>query len=333
MRALVAAVFLLMAAVLPLQAQTTPSLQPTGTIALAESGLLTFASGGDYLVVASGQQLELYDVRGASPARDVVTMSLDSAPLALTAAFNFALAAVGATSPDDSLLVIAPDQYSRGGFGIVNVLAIPKGTHLIVLSPDKTWGLAASDTTYVTMALSAADDIQISAPFPTGETPLIGAALTNQSALLIFKNSNRVAAIPLNTSSQSRPRPNALTLDKPAVAIAISDDGTLGAVALEDNRLTLFDPTTLKIIRTLTLEDGLATELRFVTSGDQRLLALKIDQRPAIMLLDVSQPDVETLPGSLAVDQQARSLAAAGAKLAVSAASGVQIFSLGTPDS
>jgi hypothetical protein len=333
MRALAAAAALLLAAAIPLQAQNTPLPQPVGSIAVADSGLLTFASGSDYLVVATGQELELYDVRSDADPRDVVSFPIDSAPLALAATTDFALAALGDDSTDDSLLVIAPDRYNKGGFGIVNVLDVPKGTRQIALSPNKQWGLAAADTTYVTMALSAADDIQISAPFEAGETPIIGAALTNDTALLIFQHSTRVAVMPLNTSNQAKPRPNALTLDQPAVAITVSDDGQVGAIALEDNRLTLFDPSTLKVIRTVTLEDGPATDLRFLTSGSQRLLVLRIDQRPALMLLDVSQPSADSLPESLPVTDEARSLAASGAKLAVSDAEGVQLFRLGSPNS
>ncbi len=335
MRAPVIAVSLLMATAMaiPLQAQDIPLPQPVGIIAVADSGLLTFASGSDYLIVASGQELELYDVRSDSDPRDVVSFPLDSAPRALAASINFALAAVSTDAAEDTLLVIAPDAYSKGGFGIINVLDIPKDTQQIALSPNRKWGLAASDQTYVTMALSAADDIQISAPFAVGDAPLMDVALTDDTALMIFQHSSRVAAMALDTSSQTRPRLNALTLDQPAVAIAVSDDGTLGAISQENNRLTLFDPAALTIIRTVALEDGPATDLRFLTSGSQRLLVLKIDHRPAVMLLDVSQPDTASLPGSLPVAEEARSLAASGAKLAISDAEGVKLFRLDTPSS
>ena len=322
-----------MAAASPLRAQEHSAVEPTGSIAVDASGLLTFASSGDYLIVANGRQLELYDVRDPAQPRDVVTMSLDTPLLALTATVDYALAAVGNSGTTDNILVIAPDKYSRGGFGIVNILDVPAGTRQLVLSPDNHWALALGDQSYVTMALSAADDIQISAPFASDTAPLIGAALTNDTALLIRQGAKQVAAVPLDTSNQSQPQTSTLALDSDPVAVTLSEDGSLAAVSLNDRRIVLFDPASMKSLKTVSLEDGPVTELRFLEAGEQRILVMKIDGRPALMLLDVTRLDPSPLPESLVVDQSARALATSGLALAVSDAQGIRLFRLGAENS
>jgi len=259
---LVAAVLLaVMGSVFPLRAQdAAPTALPLASIGLPDARLLAFFLRRRYADRHQRRRAALYDSGQPARLRQVVTLPLDGPAVALAAA-DFTLVAVATTGAADSLVVIAPDPYSRGGFGVVNFLDAPKGIHLIALSPARKWALASGDDAYVTLALSAADNIEVSAPVPVGDTPLIGAALTDDTALLIHHDSPRVAAAPLDPAGNATPQPAALALDAPAVAIAVSGDGALGAVALKDKRLVLFDPSTLKILNTVTLEDGLSGEV------------------------------------------------------------------------
>jgi hypothetical protein len=307
--------------------ESAPTAERVASVSVGNGGALTYVSGGDYLVVADGDQLQLYNVKSPDSPQDAASVVLDDTPLALAATSNFALAVVPSRGDVDTLVIIAPDRYSRGGFGAVNYLDVPKNARLIVLSPNDRWALVSGDAGYVTMGMSAADNIESSSLFETGDSPVIAAALTDDVALLIRRGDPVVQSFNLSTSSASEMH-DELRLDAPATAISVSGDSTLGAAALEDNRLTLFDAQTMAVYGTFDLEDGPVSQMRFIQSGRRSYLALMIEGRTAVMVLDVTEPTKVSLPGSVSMRSGARirSIAAHDGFLALSGGNGVDIF-------
>lgn len=310
-------------------AQDAPAADQVASLSVRDGGLVAYVAGGDYLIVADGAQLQLYNLTDPSDPQDAASIVLDDSPVALEATSDFALVALPTDSSPDELLIIAPDRYSRGGFGIVNWLDVPDNPAQIVLSPDNRWALVYGDNGYVTMALSAADNIEVSAPVDTGDARVIDAALTNDRALLIREGANEVEVRNLTTSLRAQATPEALLLDGEATAIGVSSDGSLGAVTLADQQVVLFDPDTLETLQTVALEDGPVSDLRFLSQDGRTYLALMIDNRPAIMLLDVTDPADIGLPGSVGVGSgSVLAFAVSGDHLALSRGDAVLIFQL-----
>jgi hypothetical protein len=100
-------------------------------------------------------------------------------------------------------------------------------------------------------------------------------------------------------------------------------------VALSDGRLALFDPASFDVLNTVSLEDSPVSDMRFITQDGQRMLVLMIENRPAVMLLDVTDPATVGLPGSVGVGGgTVRAMATQGDFLALSRADAVLIFQI-----
>lgn len=308
-----------------------PTAQPVATLRLQDGHHLAYVSGGEFLVVADGTSLELYDVRDASAPLDRALLPLDSAASALAAASDYVLAAVTVPEWGDEVWVVAPDRYSPGGFGVLNYLPSPGQTREIIISPDNRWALVVGDVAYMTLAMGSASEIESSAPIETSDAAIVAAALSNDQALIVREGQTDVETLGLTTNFYAQSVDARLTLEAPGTAIAVNDASTLGAVALVDNRLTLFDAQTLAVLNTITLEDGPVQQLRFVEQEGRQILLLMIQDRSAVMLLDVTNPADVSLPGSVGVNGAVQGIDSAGSRFAVETAVEVVLFEVNAP--
>jgi hypothetical protein len=121
-----------------------------------------------------------------------------------------------------------------------------------------------------------------------------------------------------------------LTLEHTVTALAVTDDGRLGAAALDNEALVLFDPERMETLASITLEDGPASVMHFTRVGDRDVLLIQINNRSAAMLLDVTDPDDISLPGSAGMGQNSViSLTdAAGSRIALVDDETVALFTL-----
>lgn len=308
--------------------QVAPDARQTAAVSTADAQFLVFFSGGELLAVAGDTQLQVYNVSDPNRPTDAVTVPLDAPILALAGAQDFLLIAQPLDDEADELVVGGPDPYRPEGYGILNSIVIPAGTTHIAVSPDSGWALIAGAEGYVMARLADADRIQNSAVAPTGDAPLAATALTNESALLIYEGQPRLEQRALSTTLDEQDVIGTLDLPAEATALAASPGAGLAAVALEGNELALIDLDTLSISRTLALEDGPVTDMTFLTRDDRTYLALLVPERPAVMLLDLTDPAESILPGSagLAARASAVTFAAHGGVLAVASPDDVRLF-------
>lgn len=304
-----------------------PTAEPVDVVVVGAANALAFVPGGDLLLIADGTDLQLYDVATRGGAQDVVSAAMENPPTAVAATADFALTAVNTGGATDVLWVYDEDIYSRSGFSVINALDIPAGTRAISLSPDQQWGLAYGDSGFVTLQLISADNILASTLFDNVNAPIRAAALSNERALIVRQGATRIEAVDLESALAAQAAAvDELELSVGATALAVSPDNALAAVAAETNRITLFDPAALDPISTITLDDGPVAAMAFGSADDSRYLAVLIEGRAAVLLLDVTDPTSTSLPGSVDVEGSAQALAVDGARLAVSIGDAVRLF-------
>lgn len=329
---MVARTLLIAGMALALVAQpAAPTVERLARISAPSPGPLAFVGGGQYLIVATGGELQLFDTTDARRPVDVASMPLDGDIRALAAASDFALAAVE-DGGEAELLVLAPDPYAEGGFGMVNFLPAPDAPRWLGLSPDHRWAVAAGGDEYIVLDITAPESIESSPPVATGDAPVMSGVLGPSFALLLREGESSVERLDL-TTARDRPRPRALALDAPPTAVALAPGGETAAVALRDNRVVLFDPERMVALRTLTPEDGPAGALAFLADETRQVqvLALLIPERSAVMLVDASA-EAALLPGSAASGAgSARAIAAEAGLLALADDDGVTMFALRAP--
>lgn len=305
----------------------SPAAELVDTIAVREAGALTFVPGTELLFIADGVDLQLYNVGARGDTQDVISAVMDNRPVSVAATAEFALTAVNTGRAADMLWVYDEDIYSPSGFGVVNALEIPAETRQIVVSPGQQWGLVYGSTGFVTLELIAADNILASTVFDDVNAPIIAAALTNDHALVARQGSTRIEAIDLAAALAAQAAPvGVLELGVGVTALSVSPDLDLAAVAVENNRVTLFDPAALQPISTITLDDGPVSAMAFGSASGGQYLALLIEGRAAALLLNVSDPANVSLPGSVGLPGAARALAVDGAQLAISTGDQVSLF-------
>lgn len=307
--------------------QPAPTARQEARIRVPQAGPVAFLAAGGQLAVGVGQQLQLFELSEPANPRDLVTVELAGAPLALGVAGRAALVAVSRGAAPDEIVVVAPDPYRRGEVGIVNSLQTSDATTHILVSPDNVWAVALSHDGYVTLRLDALDAIQSSALAHTSSPPAAG-ALLDDGLLLALTDEPHIDRLPLQVNPAGRSSRPRLELDAPAVALAVSPDGTLAAAALENDALVLFDPTEMRRVASIPLEDGPATALHIAQDGERRLVIIQIANRPAVMLLDITDPQQVGLPGSAGLGPGSRinAAAASGSRLALAGSDEIQLF-------
>lgn len=318
------------AASLPSAAQQpVPTARQVARIRVLQTGPVAFTAAGGQLAVGVGQQLQLFELSEPANPRDFAVVELSGPPLALGSTDRMTLVAVNRSGTSDEIAVIAPDPYRRGEVGIVNSLQTSDSVTHLLISPDNAWAVALSREGYVMLRLSQPDRIESSALAHTASPPTTG-ALLDDALLLAVGEDPHVDRLPLQLSHAAPTTTPRLNLDAPVVALAASPDGTLAAAALDTDQLILFDPVEMTALASVRLEDGPAAALHITAAGDRRLLVVQIANRPAVMLLDITDPQNVGLPGSagLGPGSTIQTSAANGAWLALVGSDDIQLFEL-----
>lgn len=306
-----------------------PSADEFATIAVATDGPLAFVAAAEQLLIAAGVDVQLYDVAARDTVQERSAVSFEQPPVALAAAAQFALAAVHGSAEADLLWIVAPDTFSDEAYAPVNALEIPAATRAITLSPDAAAALIYGRSGFVTLQINAADNILVSTLFDTADAPLVAAALTNNTALINRAGRTTIDAVDLGDTIRARYTVRAeLDLGAAVTAIAVSPDGVLAAATTISNRLTLFNPRTMRVVTSLGLDDGPVETLAFGQAGERRYLALHIDRRAAVLLLDVTDPTDDVLPGSIGVSEPVQRLAVQDDLIAVHTGARVHLFTV-----
>jgi hypothetical protein len=327
-RLLAALVIVMVGAALAWTQSAAPTATPVASFPLEGSGVLAFMPDANMLLAGDGPDVLLYDLNAANTPRQLGAVTFGDTPAALAAAGRFALAAIPFEGEADRVWVIAPDRYNASGYAAIIYFDIPKNPHVVALSPDNAWGFAAGDSGYITMRLYSPEDIGTSAVFETGDSPVIAAALTDSTAYFIREGVRQVETLDLTTTIAASEAARALALDAQPTSLRLNPDITQGAVALANNTIILFNPEDLTALATLQLDDGPVADMRFLRADGRDVLALRIDNRSAIILYDVTDPQNTSLPGIVEIGAPVEALAAFGDQLALRSADSVQIYAV-----
>ena len=290
------------------QAQDTAPIGPIGTVAAGDFRALAVTSGGDRLLIADAEnnQLRIYNFSDPSSPALLTSVDLDGEPVALAAADNFALVAVTTGESTDAVRVIAPSVYARqSGYLEANSIDIPRAPRTIRLSPDNRWAVVVSERGYSILELISAGEIN-SLPFAADASPVIDAAVANNTAYLLHDSSLEIQSLRANLAIQ---RTSQIEFEGQAAALALNTGITLGVVALDDNQLVFFDPVALETVSTLSLEGEAIAGMQFVSGEEGEWLAITQADSTDITLIDVSNPadvgELGTLATSFAAPVQA----------------------------
>ena len=91
--------------------QPAPAARQAARIRVADAGPVAFVAAGGQLAVGVGQQLQFFDLNEPATPRDLVTVELAGAPLAIAASDRATLVAVSRGGAPDEIVVVAPDRH------------------------------------------------------------------------------------------------------------------------------------------------------------------------------------------------------------------------------
>lgn len=262
---------------------------PTQVAALEVNDVAAFAVSGDssilFVASESDDTLLVYDFADPSSPNLRTAISLDGTPTALAAARDYALVAVSTPDNGDLLEVIAPDEFSQGGYGVVAFPDIPDNARQITVSPDNRWAGVVGDGWYSVLQLISSVDIigypteSVSAPNAT--TLAVGMAYIAQG------DPTQVTQLLLRANEPPRTA-RALTLDAPAESLALNARMTVGA-AVVDDQIILFDTGTMRQLSTIS-RDTRVISTQFVAREDGEWLAVLVQGDGDVLLYDVTTP-------------------------------------------
>lgn len=278
-------------AVLALGAAVGVFAQDTAPIATLEAGnfrALGVTSDGERLFVgdAENNQTRVYSFGDPSNPQLLNTVDLDGSPVALVGVQDFALVAVTERSGDLLQIVAIPSYNPRQGYinyGTYDITAQPRG---IAVSPSNRWAVVYGENGFTLLEVLSADEIN---SVTLDGDSVQSAALTNSALLLLHTDSPSIEIVAIERQAQLG-EIRQMELAAAGRAIAVNARGTIGAVLLENNRLSLFNLSDLTEIASVSLR-GQFTEMQFVTGEDSESLVLAQLEQSGFALLDVTAPD------------------------------------------
>ncbi len=305
-------------------AQDSPSpFDPIGTLEAGDFRALAVTADGGRLLVADAatQQVRIYDFSDPSNPALLSTLEVSGTPLLLAGGDNYGLVAVSTSGDTDSIEVIAPalpgTPFSPG----YNYIDIPKNPRALALSPDHHWGVVVGEQGYVLLGINDPGNID---NFPVAET-IIDAALSNTTAY--FLRDQVLAAAPLG-GLEAMQAEKELGLDGAPSAVALNAATTEGVVVLDGNRLAFFDPATLTLTGTVTVDGSPITDVQFLSKDSAEYLLVSQQDSRTITVLDTSDPkNINSLPNGETLDKSIRAMTTFGQYVIATDGVTISIFS------
>lgn len=268
-------------------AQDTAPIDPVATLEAGNFRALGVTSDGERLFVGDveNNQTRVYSFGDPSNPQLLNSVDLDGSPVALVGAQDFALVAVTNRGADLLQVVAIPSYNPRQGYinyGTYDVTRQPRG---IAISLSNRWATVYGENGYTLLEVLSADEINS----VTVESESVqSAALTNNALLLLHEDTASIEIAPLERGPQLG-ESQQIALDAPGRAVAVNARGTLCAVLLENNTLSLINLSNLTEVGSVTLR-GQFTEMQFVTGENAESLVLAQLGQSGFALLDVTDP-------------------------------------------
>ena len=287
-------------------AQTTPPLDPIGTLEAGDFRALALTVDGDRLLVADAQNMQVRVYDFTNPAKPVPLTSSDviGTPVLLAGGEDFGLVSLVTDGETDTIQAISPPlpglnaQYAPGGY-----TDIDKNPIALVLSPNNQWGLSISQHGYTLMQINSASDIT---SYEVGDT-LEGAALSNTTAYILRGQNLEASAL---DKLQAMSADQTLALGGTPTLVTLNDGATSGVVVVGSNNLVFFNPAKFGKTGTFTVPGKPITGVHFLSKDKASYLLVTQQDSASITILDVTDPaNITVLPSPKPLSKPIRALA------------------------
>lgn len=306
-------------------AQEQPS--PLGAVGTLEAGdfrALAVTAAGDRLLVADAenQQVRIYDFSDPTTPALLWTLDVSGTPVLLAGGEGYGLVVVTTDADADTIEIVAPQFPDRPYSSGFNYIDIPKNPHALALSPDKSWGIVISKSSYTLMQIAGANEINNSLPI---DLTVLDAALSDTTAYVV--HDQVLATAPLGELEALQPA-LALGLDGAPSLVRLNPDASQGVVVLDGSRLLFFDPATLEQTGEFTVEGSPITDVQFLSSGDAEYVLVTQADTSTIAVLDARDPaSVQALASTQPLDHPVQALTVYDHYLIVTDGATIRIFS------
>ncbi len=260
---------------------------PIATVDAGDFRALTISANGRWMMVADAatSRLRVYDLETEIPTL-VASPELYGTPLDAAAIGQAALIALDTGGRAGVAEIVAAIDYDPNQpFASVNLIDLTDRPRRVSASPDGSWGVIVGGSGYTLFEILSPEDVN-STFYPT---PVSDAALLPDTVFLADRNSPRIMTAALESGAQASIN-RSVTIELPALAerLALNLSGTLGAAALADESIVLFDPASGDVISILGSTP--ASDLHFLSFESGEWLVVLSDDRQAVTLIDVSSP-------------------------------------------
>lgn len=269
---------------------------PGTLVGLLEAGdfrALTVTDDGEYLLVtdAATSQIRIYALNNLAEPPLIASVAVDGVPTGIAAGRGFVLVATRSSASPSTIEVLAPARYaSDSPFAAgSNYVDLPFETDSLIVSAERNYAAALGQDRFALLRLRSAGDIDAR----TFNRSISAAAIA--SGTLFYAEGSILHAARLNGTSIAA---DSGTLDAggAVTGVAISSDGSVGALARSDGEIRFFDPNDLDLlgstssgVRPVIIQFGAAEgRLRLLVAGqgENRLRVIDAEQPDAPRSLD-----------------------------------------------
>lgn len=265
---------------------------PIATVDAGDFRALTVSANGRWMMVADAatDRLRIYDIENETPVL-VASPTLDGTPVDAVSIGQAAIVAVDTGGRAGLAQIVAPIAYDPAQpFAPVNWIDLADRPRSVSASPDGTWAIVVGSSGYTVFEIGSLEEV--TSTFYA--TPIADAALLPDVAFLADRNTAQILTVALGSGAQATlDRSLSIPLDAPAQHLALNLSGTLGAAALSNGAITLFDPQSGEVLSTF--EAGAAADVYFLSFERGDWLVILAADRGRILLYDVSTPS-DALP-------------------------------------
>jgi hypothetical protein len=321
MRKVLLALAVLMGVVFSVRAQTTPlatlsSVVVSGIAITPDAGLLFIADAAQNL-------LAVYDISSPDIPQLINEVALDGSPTAVVAGDTYAFVALDTGGDAGLVEVVAPDPFNPGQYAIIGFYDTTNPIYALAISPNQQWGALMSDDWAAVVRIESPEDFTA---YPTAEmTSPVDTAFASGLVLMAQNDPPQVLQWTLGRGGTTM-QDAVLSLDAQPIALEITLNGSLGAVALDNNEVVFFDPNTLEATGSTSISGGTITTMQFVASEMGDSLLVSTENSSEIEIVSIESPSSAGVSGSLSVGFVPVHMTIAGDVLAVSDGQQISLY-------
>ncbi|MDX2138301.1 MAG: hypothetical protein SF123_09415 [Chloroflexota bacterium] len=296
MRKVLLALALLMGVVFSVRAQTTPLATLTGA---SVSGI-AMTPAAELLFVADAAQnlLAVYDISSPDTPQLINEVALDGSPTAVVAGDNYAVVALDIGDDSGLVEIVAPDPFNPGQYAIISFYDTTNPIYSLAISPNQQWGALMSDDWAAVVRIESPQDF---IAYPTDDmTSPVDTAFASGLVLMAQSTPPQVLQWTLGRGGTTM-QDAVLSLDAQPIALEITLNGSLGAVALDNNEVLFFDPETMEETSSPSISGGAITAMQFVASETGDTLLVSTENSSDIEIVSIESPSSAGVSGSLSV--------------------------------